>query len=134
MNTDPIADMLTRIRNGLARQFKTVKIPDSKIKQAIAEILVKQGYLEKFEVIKPEEKKEHPYILVTLRYYGKQPVLNGLSRISKPGQRMYLNKTGLAKSSSSRIEEIVVSTSKGLMIGQEAIKNSLGGEILFKVW
>ena len=57
MNTDPIADMLTRIRNGLARQFKTVEIPDSKIKQAIAEILVKQGYLEKFEVIKPKDFK-----------------------------------------------------------------------------
>jgi len=133
MNTDPIADMLTRIRNGLARQFKTVKIPDSKTKQAIAQVLVDQGYLEKFEVVKSEEK-EHPYILVTIRYYGKQPVINGLSRVSKPGQRMYLNKTGLIKGFSSKIEEIVVSTSKGLMIGKDAIKNNLGGEILFKVW
>lgn len=134
MNTDPIADMLTRIRNGLARQFKTIKIPDSKIKQAIAEILVKRGYLEKFEVIEKSEDSKHPYILVTIRYYGKQPVLNGLSRISKPGQRIYLNKTSLAKSLSSRIEEVIVSTSKGLMVGGEAIKNNLGGEILFKVW
>lgn len=133
MNTDPIADMLTRIRNGLARQFKTVEIPDSKIKQAIAEILVKQGYLEKFEVIKSKEKK-HPYILVTIRYYGKQPVLNGLDRISKPGQRIYLTKTALKKSLKSRIEEIIVSTSKGLMTGTEAVRNSLGGEILFKVY
>lgn len=133
MNTDPIADMLTRIRNGLPRQFKTIKIPDSKIKQAIAEILVKQGYLEKFEVVKSKEVK-HPYILLTIRYYGKQPVLNGLDRISKPGQRIYLSKTALLKSMSSKIEEIIVSTSKGLMTGQEAVNNNLGGEILFKVW
>ncbi len=134
MNTDPIADMLTRIRNGLARQFETIKIPDSKIKQAIAEILVKQGYLEKSEVIKKSEESKHPYILLTMRYYGKHPVLNGLSRVSKPGQRMYLNKTSLAKFLPSKIEEIIVSTSQGLMTGKEASAKSLGGEILFKVW
>jgi len=132
MNTDPIADMLTRIRNALKRQFKTVEMPASKLKQAIADVLVKHGYLSKVE--KVEAKDAHPSLVITLKYYGGQPVINGLKRVSRPGQRIYLKQSGLIKSSSSQIEEFIVSTSKGVMTGKEAIKASLGGEVLFKVY
>jgi len=132
MNTDPIADMLTRIRNGIARQFKTVKIPASKLKQAIADILIDQGYLSKSELISSKDK--HPYLLLTLRYYGNQPIINGLKRVSKPGHRIYLKAKDLSKLLSSPIEDIIVSTSKGLVTGRKAKTASLGGEVLFKIW
>ena len=132
MNTDPIADMLTRIRNANACDFETVKIPASQLKQAIADILVKNGYISKSELIKPTNN--HSYLLLTLRYYKNKPIINGLKRVSKPGQRTYLNLTELNKMLSSKIEDLIVSTSQGLMTGREARKKGLGGEALFKIW
>ena len=132
MNTDPIADMLTRIRNALYRKFDTIELPASKIKQAIASILVEHGYLKKYELV--DSKTGHNNLLLTLKYYGDHPIINGLKRISKPGQRIYLNKSSLSKILSSQIEEVIVSTSKGLMTGRNALKDGLGGEILFKIW
>jgi len=132
MNTDPIADMLTRIRNGVARQFKTVKIPASKLKQAIANLLVDQGYLNQSELI--NLKDQHPYLLLTLRYHDNQSIIKGLERISKPGHRIYLKANNLSKLLSSPIEDIIISTAKGLMTGRKARTTGLGGEILFKIW
>lgn len=132
MNTDPIADMLTRIRNAVARDFKTVRIPASKVKADIAKTLVTNGYLKKHELVKPEDG--HAYLMIELRYYANKSVINGLKRISKPGQRIYMNKTQLRRSLSSRIENIIVSTSHGIMTGRQAKQANLGGEILFKVW
>ena len=132
MNTDPIADMLTRIRNAVARGFQTVRIPASKVKADIAQTLVVNGYLKKYELVKP--KDDHAYIAIELRYYADKSVINGLKRISKPGQRIYMNKTQLRKSLSSRIENIIVSTSHGIMTGRQAKQANLGGEILFKIW
>lgn len=132
MNTDPIADMLTRIRNANACDFKTVKIPASQLKQNIADILIKNGYIGKSELIK--STNHHPYLLLTLKYYKGKPIINGLKRISKPGQRIHLNLTKLNKMLSSRIEDLIISTSQGLMTGREARKKGLGGEALFKIW
>lgn len=132
MNTDPIADMLTRIRNAVARSFKTVRIPASSLKADIAQTLVNSGYLKKYELVQPEEG--HAYLMIELRYYANKSVINGLKRISKPGQRIYMNKTQLRKSLSSRVENIIVSTSHGIMTGQQAKQANLGGEVLFKIW
>jgi len=132
MNTDPIADMLTRIRNAVAREFQTVRIPASKVKADIAQTLVINGYLSKYELVKP--KDEHAQLVIGLRYYAGKSVINGLKRISKPGQRIYMNKTQLRRSLTSRIEHIIVSTSSGIMTGRQAKRANLGGEVLFKVW
>lgn len=132
MVTDPIADMLTRLRNANARRFSTVQIPASRFKEAVAELLVREGWIEKSELLKPED--DHAYLLLTLKYSGNQPVIRGLTRISKSGQRIYMNQAELGKKLSNRMETIVVSTSQGLMSGSDAKKAKLGGEVLFKIW
>lgn len=131
MTTDPIADMLTRIRNGLTAKHETVNVPTSKMKLAIAEILVKEGYITSYEVVKGEVQDT---LVLTLKYAGKgQKVITGLKRISKPGLRIYadtesiptvLNGMGIA----------ILSTSKGIMTDKEARKENAGGEVLAYVW
>lgn len=130
MMTDPIADMLTRIRNAQS-SFKTeVELPFSKIKQAIAEILSREGYLGKVEV---KEEKPANKLVVELKYLGKKPAIQTIDRESKPGHRLYkkaeempkvLNDYGIA----------VVSTSQGLMTNKEARKKGIGGEIICSVY
>lgn len=132
MITDPIADMLTRLRNASSRRFSTVQIPASRFKEAVAELLVREGWIEKSELIKPETG--HTYLLLTLKYSDNQPVIRGLTRISKSGQRIYMNQAELGKKLSNRMETVVVSTSNGLMSGSDAKKKQLGGEVLFKIW
>ncbi len=132
MNTHPIADMLTRIRNASARQAQTVKIPTSRFKEAVGQLLVETGWVEKAEVVKPTD--ETPYLLLSLKYYRQRPVIRGIRMISKSGQHIYMGKAQLAKNPSSKLETIVVSTSQGLMTGAEAHAASLGGEVLFKIW
>ena len=130
--TDPIADMLTRIRNGLQAEHDTVVIPASKMKVEIARILKQEGYINNYKV-EGETAKEKT-ITVELKYGPeKQKVITGLKRISKPGLRVYakgdnvprvLNGLGIA----------IISTSKGLMTDREARKNNLGGEVVAYVW
>jgi len=132
MNIHPIADMLTRIRNASARQAQAVKIPTSRFKETVAQLLVETGWVEKAEVVKPAD--EIPYLLVSLKYYREHPVIRGIRMISKSGQRIYKGKAQLAKSPSSKLETVVVSTSQGLMTGAEARAAGLGGEVLFKIW
>lgn len=131
MNNNPIADMITRLRNASARGFLTTKVPASRFKETLARILVDQGWLEKFEVIKPAE--EHPYILLTLKYAQKRPVIRDIQMVSKPGQRIYVNRAKLAKYISSQMETLVISTSAGLMTATEAKAKGLGGEAIFKI-
>jgi len=133
MNIDPVADILVRIRNATLVGAVQVVLPTSKLKQAIAEILVNEGYLSgsKIETI---EEKVRPQLVLTLKYYIGKPVIHGIKQISTPGHRIYRSINQLTKRPVSKIEDIIVSTSKGLMTLRMARKERLGGEVLFKVW
>ena len=128
--TDPLADFLTRIRNGYRAQRKVVVAPYSRIKEEIGKILVKQGYLKKMEV---EGKRPTKVLLLTLRYKGKEPILRGIERISKPGLRIY-TKAGKIPSVRWGPGVVILSTSQGLMTDKEARKKKIGGEIICQVW
>ena len=129
--TDPIADMLTRIRNANQMRYKEVEVPASKIKLSIAEILKNEGYVADYKV---KKNNVQDIIVLNLKYgQNKERVITGLKRISKPGLRVYakademprvLNGLGIA----------IISTSKGLMVDREARKQSLGGEVVAYIW
>jgi len=128
--TDPIADMLTRIRNANQNRSKSVDVPASNIKLEIAKILKDEGFVEDYKLNKDTVQGT---ITLTLKYKNKERVITGLKRISKPGLRVYakaeelptvLNGLGIA----------IISTSKGLMTDKEARKNSLGGEVIAYIW
>lgn len=131
--TDPIADMLTRIRNGLTAKLETVTVPASNMKKDIAEILVQEGYIKSATVVK-EEGHVQDSILIELKYgQNNEKVISGLKRISKPGLRIYakydqipkvLNGLGIA----------IVSTSKGVMTDKKARAMKVGGEVLAYIW
>ncbi|MCR4661055.1 MAG: 30S ribosomal protein S8 [Clostridia bacterium] len=130
--TDPIADMLTRIRNGLTAKLDTVKVPASKVKLEIARILLEEGYITSFEVEKKNAVED--YIVITLKYTNnKDKAIKGLKRVSRPGLRVYakydeipqvLNGLGIA----------IVSTSKGIMTDKKARELKAGGEVIAFVW
>ena len=129
--TDPIADMLTRIRNASNSKFKTVDVPASNVKRAIADILYKEGYIRSFEEIKEDAQG---VIRITLKYDEKGvKVISGLKRISKPGLRVYASKEELPQVLNG-LGIALVSTSKGIMTDKEARKENLGGEVLAYVW
>lgn len=128
--TDPIADMLTRIRNALTARHLTVEIPASNMKKAIAEILLEEGYITGYEVI---ENKMYRKIIITLKYTGKQSVVSGLKRISKPGLRVYAKSNELPKVLNG-LGIAIVSTSKGVMTDKKARLLNQGGEVLAYVW
>jgi len=128
--TDPIADMLTRIRNAQAVSKPEVLVPFSKIKYQILKILEKEKFIEKIEKKGKGVKKK---IKVVLKYNQKQPVISGLKRISKPGQRIYLPAKKI-KSVRGGFGIAIVSTSQGLMTDKEARKKKLGGEIICEIW
>lgn len=129
--TDPIADMLTRIRNANSSKHKTVDIPASKIKLAIAEILFKEGYIKSFEEISNETQG---VIRITLKYEEKGGrVIDGIKRISKPGLRVYANKEELPKVLNG-LGIAIISTSQGLKTDKEARQLGIGGEVLAYVW
>ena len=129
--TDPIADMLTRIRNANTSKHKTVDIPASKMKTGIAEILFKEGYIKAYEEIKDENQG---IIRVTLKYDEKgNRVIDGLKRISKPGLRVYAPKEDLPKVLNG-LGIAIISTSQGLKTDKEARQLGVGGEVLAYVW
>ncbi len=129
--TDPIADMLTRIRNANSAKHKTVDVPASKMKNAIAEILFKEGYIKSFEVINNENQG---IIRITLKYDEKGTrVIDGIKRISKPGLRVYANKEELPKVLNG-LGIAIISTSKGLKTDKEAREAGIGGEVLAYIW
>lgn len=129
--TDPIADMLTRIRNANTSKHKTVDIPSSKMKVAIAEILLNEGYIVAFEEIKDDIQG---IIRVTLKYDEKGTrVIDGLRRISKPGLRVYASSEELPKVLNG-LGIAIISTSKGLKTDKEARQLGIGGEVLAYIW
>ena len=129
--TDPIADMLTRIRNANKSKVKTVDITKSKLKLAIAEILLNEGYIKSYEEL---ENETQGVIRVTLKYDEKgKKVIAGLKRISKPGLRIYASKEELPKVLNG-LGIAIISTPKGIMTDREARKNNVGGEVLAYVW
>lgn len=129
--TDPIADMLTRIRNASTSKFKTVDIPASNIKKSIAQILLDEGYIKSFEEI---ENETQGIIRITLKYDEKgKKVIAGLKRISKPGLRIYASKDELPKVLNG-LGIAIISTSQGLMTDREARQKGIGGEVLAYIW
>ena len=134
--SDPIADMLTRIRNAVMIGQSTVAMPSSKMKVQIANILKEEGYLENVEVV-DGERPNQPVLRVRIKYVGKrrerQSVLTGLERVSRPGRRVYTTKQDIPWVLSG-IGIAILSTSKGVMTGQKARSLGVGGELLCKVW
>lgn len=129
--TDPIADMLTRIRNANSSKHESVNVPASKIKIEIAKILDAEGYINGYEII---EDKVQSTIKVNLKYGpGKQKVITGLKRVSKPGLRVYASNENLPKVLKG-LGIAIISTSKGIMTDKEARKLNVGGEVLAFVW
>jgi len=133
---DPIADMLTRIRNALMAGHSSVSMPSSKLKVEIARILKEEGYIEEYEVV--EGEKPHERVLrIRLKYVGerrqRRPVISGLERVSRPGRRIYTRKRDIPWVLSG-MGITILSTPKGVMTGQRARQLNVGGEILCKVW
>jgi small subunit ribosomal protein S8 len=133
---DPIADMLTRIRNGVMVGQSLVAMPNSKIKVEIARILKEEGYIDGFEVVDGTQAEQH-VLRVRLKYIGerreKRPVITGLERISRPGRRIYSRKQDIPWVLSG-VGVAILSTPKGVMTGQRARQLNVGGEIICKVW
>jgi small subunit ribosomal protein S8 len=130
MNTDPVADMLARIRNALLAHHESVEIPHSKLKTKIAEILKQEGYINDFTV-----QTERPAVLrVQLKYgEGRQPAIIGLRRTSRPGRRVYVRHKDIP-SVLNGMGISIISTSSGIVTDRDARKRSIGGEILCEVW
>jgi len=130
--SDPIADMLTRIRNANTAKHDTVDIPSSKMKNAIAEILFNEGYITKYEIIEDGNFKT---IRVTLKYGAdkNEKIITGIKRISKPGLRVYANKNEIPKVLGG-LGTAILSTNRGIITDKEARKLQVGGEVLAFVW
>ena len=129
--TDPVADMLTRIRNANSAKHETVDVPASNLKKAIAQILLDEGYIKSFELV---DNGNQGIIRITLKYLAKkQAVLSGLKRVSKPGLRIYAGAEELPKVLKG-LGIAIVSTSKGVMTDKKARENHIGGEVLAFVW
>jgi len=128
--SDVIADMLTRIRNANNAKHETVDVPASGVKKAIADILVAEGYVKSYQVI---EDGKQGVLRITLKYQGKQKVIQGIRRVSKPGLRIYSGCEDMPKVMNG-LGIAIVSTSKGIMTDKQARKEHVGGEILAFVW
>ena len=129
--TDPIADMLTRIRNAGSARHETVDIPNSKMKKAIAEILLEEGYIKSFQLI---DDGTQGVIRIQLKYLpGKEKVISGLRRVSKPGLRVYAGAEELPQVLRG-LGIAIISTSKGIMTDKKARAQHVGGEVLAFVW
>jgi len=131
MVTDPIADMLTRIRNALMVGHESVEVPASKMKIAIAEVLKKEGFVKGFEVVRDGVKRT---VRIELAYSGKrESIISGLRRVSKPGLRVYVQKREIPRVYGG-LGIAILSTPQGVMTGQEAWRRQVGGEVLCYVW
>lgn len=131
MLTDPIADYLTRIRNGLTAGLTTIEVPSSRLKLEISRILVEQGYIVGFE---RESADVGEKITVQLKYTDdRRPVITGIERVSRPGRRRYVDRNSVPRVQGGT-GTAIVTTSKGVMTGHEAKKEGIGGEVLAYVW
>ena len=132
--TDPIADMLTRLRNANQAFHDSVAMPHSKIKEGVAEILKQEGYIASFDVKDPEEGEVSKTLTITLKYgRNRERSLAGVRRISKPGLRVYAKATGLPKVLGG-LGVAIISTSQGLLTDRQANQKGVGGEVLAYVW
>ena len=134
--SDPIADMLTRIRNAVMAGHNMVAIPNSKMKNAIAKILKDEGYISSYEVV-DGEVEAHKVLRIRLKYVGERrerhPVISGLERVSRPGRRVYAGKQEIPWVLSG-MGISILSTPKGVMTGQRARQLGVGGEVICKIW
>ena len=132
--SDPIADMLTRVRNGLHRQHPSVSMPHSNVKVAIAQVLKEEGYIEDFKVL---SQKPRDVLQLDLKYIGgrrdRRAVITGIERVSKPGRRIYVGKNEIPWVLSG-MGIAILTTSRGIMTGQKARRLGEGGEVICKVW
>lgn len=131
MMTDPIADMLIRIKNALSARHKTVVVPASKLKLAIVHVLKNEGYIEDFIYI---DEKPQAKIQIQLKYdENKRPVISGVKRVSKPGRRIFMGYKELPKVMNG-LGIAIVSTSQGIMTDHEARRRKIGGEVICEIW
>ena len=129
--TDPIADMLTRVRNALAANKETVEVPSSNMKKAIADILLKEGYVSNVEF---KEDGYNGKLVITLKYIGKKkPVINSLKRVSRPGLRVYSDVETMPKVMDG-LGIAILSTNKGILTDKQAKAANVGGEVLCYIW
>jgi small subunit ribosomal protein S8 len=130
--TDPIADLLTRIRNGIQAHHERVELPSSKLKVEIARILKSEGFISNFKLV--DENKTQGVLRIYLKYSDDgEPVIHGIERVSRPGRRVYRNKQEIPRVLGG-LGLAIVSTSKGVLAGHDAVKNGVGGEVLCQVW
>ena len=130
MMTDPIADMLTRIRNGVRAKFEEVSIPSSRLKVRIAEILKNEGYIEHYEHV---DDGRQGHLKVRLKYQDDVPAITGLRRVSSPGRRVYVRSTEIPRVLNG-IGIAILSTSSGIMTDRRAREAHVGGELLLTIW
>lgn len=128
--TDPIADMLTRIRNGFMAKKTSVSLPHSKLLAELVEKLIQLNYLQSFSINKDQAPKS---LVLHLKYHNKQPVMSNLKRISKPGRRVYVTANQIPTVLAG-YGSVILSTSQGLMTNIEAKKAKIGGEVICKIW
>jgi small subunit ribosomal protein S8 len=132
--TDPIADFLTRLRNAAKAQHHDVTLPASKVKQELARILKQEGYIEDYAVGPAREGRPGMELTVTLKYTAeRKPVITGLERVSRPGQRTYVNHSHIPRIQGG-MGTAIISTSSGLMTGHDARLAGVGGEVVAQVW
>jgi small subunit ribosomal protein S8 len=130
--TDPIADMLTRIRNGITSHHDRIELPTSKLKVEIARILKSEGFIRNYNVV--DKEASQATLRIDLKYSEDgEPVIHGIERISRPGRRVYRNKQEIPRVLGG-LGLAIVSTSKGVLSGHEAVKSGVGGEVLCQVW
>ena len=132
--TDPVADFLTRLRNGAKAQHHDVTMPSSGLKRELARILREQGYIEGWNVVPADPSNPGERITVTLKYTNeRRPVISGIQRVSRPGQRTYVDHAHIPRIQGG-MGTTIISTSKGIMTGHDARAARVGGEIVAKVW
>lgn len=132
--TDPIADFLTRIRNGITAAHETVEIPSSTLKRELARILREQGYIDGFELLPPDADHPGERIEIDLKYTReRRSAIQGLRRVSRPGQRHYVPATRIPKVQGG-LGTAILSTSTGVMTGHQARRQGVGGEVVAEVW
>jgi small subunit ribosomal protein S8 len=132
--TDPVADFLTRLRNAAKAQHHDVVIPSSKLKRELARILKEQGYIDDWSVAAPSPEQPGERITVTLKYTDdRKPVISGIERVSRPGQRTYVDHAHIPRIQGG-MGTAIISTSRGVMTGHEARQQGVGGEVVARVW
>jgi small subunit ribosomal protein S8 len=132
--TDPVADFLTRLRNAAKAQHHDVAIPSSGLKRELARILKEQGYIEAYRVDPPAADRPGEQITITLKYTNeRKPVISGLERVSRPGQRTYVDHSHIPRIQGG-MGTAIISTSRGVMTGHEARLAGVGGEVVARVW